>query len=67
MVYSEVKEKGWHLLLKKKQKYTQKDIDRVMQMSLFDKTLNNGQTFTYKTASFIVTCTAAHHDSLIKF
>lgn len=53
MVYSEVINNGWHLLLPKKSKYTKED---------YLTLLNNAKQFSPKDAFFIVKCTAIFHD-----
>jgi hypothetical protein len=55
MVYSEVVSKG--LILPKREKYTMRDVNRVMIDSLF----RPGQTLGYKEALFIVKCSAVYH------
>lgn len=63
MIYSDVINNNWHLLLPKKEKYTKRDIDKVFLESFFDGKLNNGSTFSEKQARFIVMCTAIFHDA----
>jgi hypothetical protein len=50
----------WHKILPKKAKYTKKDVDKVLQYSLF----NMQQTFKVKEAKFIVICTAIFHNGI---
>jgi hypothetical protein len=59
MVYSDVISNNWHKILPKKAKYTKKDVNKVLQYSLF----NMQQTFKVKEAKFIVICTAIFHDA----
>lgn len=61
MGYKDVIEKGWHKILPKKEKYTMKDVDKVLLRSLFDNKINDGKTFTLEEAGFIVMCTAIFH------
>lgn len=56
-VFSDVRNAG--LLLPKKALYTVKDCERVIIDSLFA----GGRTLTTKEASFVVRCSAAHHDT----
>ncbi len=63
MIYSDVINNNWHNLLPKKKKYTKRDLDKLYIESLFDKTLNNGNTFTENQARFIIVCTAIYHDA----
>jgi len=63
MVYSEVIKNKYHELLPKKNKYTMSDINKIIQLSFFNSNLNNGQIFDYRTARFIVLCTAIYHNT----
>lgn len=63
MVYSDVIKNNLHLILPKKNKYTKRDVDKIIIKSLFNKTLNSGNTFTEKQAKFIVKCIAIYHNT----
>jgi hypothetical protein len=63
MIYSDVINNNWHLILPKKDRYTKKDIDAVMTESFLNINLNNGKMFDEKTARWIVVCTAAFYDT----
>ena len=62
MTYGTVLENKWHELLPKKNKYTKRDLNKIVLESLFDGKLNNGKTFTDNQARFIVVCTAIYHN-----
>lgn len=63
MVYNDVIHNKLHLILKKREKYTKRDLDKIIIESLFNKHLNSGFTFTEKQALFIVKCTAIFHNT----
>ena len=63
MVYSDVIKNKYHALLPYKEKYTKRDINKIIELSFFDSSLNNGQIFDYRTARFIVLCTAIFHNA----
>ena len=54
MLYSDVVQRG--LILPRKNKYTKRDVDKVILDSLF----KGGQTLSKKQAAFIVKCSAIH-------
>ena len=63
MVYNDVINNNWHKILPKKSKYTKRDSDKIILVSLFNSKLNNGKTFTENEARFITVCTAIFHDA----
>ncbi len=62
MVYSDVIRNNFHKILNKKNKYTIRDVNTIFLESFFDKSLNNGNTFTLSQAKFIVICTAIFYN-----
>ena len=59
MIYSTVISNNWHKILPYKEKYTKKDMDKIMEYSLF----NMDKTFSSMEARFIVICTAIFHNT----
>lgn len=63
MIYSDVIENKWHLILDKKDKYTKRDVEKLWLESFMNKDINNGTTFTQQECVFIVVCTAIFYES----
>jgi len=63
MVYSDVIKNKYHELLPRKEKYTRRDINKIIELSFFDSGLNGGQIFDYRTARFIVLCAAIFYNT----
>ena len=61
MNYSEVITNGLHKILPRRGKYTKRDINAVINHSLFSP--YKGYTFTDREAAFIVKATATFHDT----
>ena len=63
MIYNDVISRGWHLILPKKQKYTARDVKKIIEISSSNPKLNGGRPFDWKPARFITICTAIFHDA----
>ncbi len=58
MIYSDVIDNNLHLIVKKKNKYTMHDVNKV-----YENLFLEGKNYSVKQCKFIIVCTAIFHDA----